>query len=119
MILCDTSVWVDHLRSGNSALEQLLNASQVRVHPWIIGELALGNLRQRPIILDLLGQLPQAVCATHDEVMGLIERRNLHGRGIGYVDLHLLAATILLPGERLWTLDKRLAATAAEQGVSL
>lgn len=119
MVLCDTSIWIDHLRSGNAAFVELLNANQVRVHPWTIGELALGNLKQRSVILSLLGQLPQATCATHAEVMSLIDARKLHGRGIGYVDVHLLAATLLMPGDRLWTLDQRLASTAAEEGVSL
>ena len=108
MILVDTSVWVDHLRSPDRALVQLLESGQVLVHPFVVGELALGNLRQRYLILESLQLLPQATVATHDEVLSFIERHRIFELGIGYIDAHLLAATRLTPGATLWTRDKRL-----------
>lgn len=118
MILVDTSVWVDHLRRGNARLEELLNHEQVTCHPFVIGELACGHLRQREEILGLLGTLPSARVATHAEVMLMLESRRLMGCGLGYVDLHLLAAAQIdhLP---LWTLDKRLADTATRLGIAV
>lgn len=101
MILVDTSIWIDHLRSGNAKLAQLLDNSAVLSHPWITGELALGNLSHRDRIIELLHGLPQATLASEDEVLGLIEREALYGAGIGYVDAHLLAATRLTPGGRV------------------
>jgi|SRR5690606_29972821 len=108
MILVDTSVWVDHLRKGDEQLAQYLNAAQVLAHPFVIGELALGQLSQRRRVLDALRALPQAIVATEDEVFDFIERHRLHGLGIGYVDAHLLAAAHLTPDTRLWTRDRRL-----------
>ncbi len=118
MILVDTSVWIDHLRVGEPALVVLLEQGGVLGHPWVIGELALGQLSRREEILTLLGNLPQAALATSDEVMTVIEGRRLSGRGIGYVDAHLLASTMLTADARLWTRDKRLAATAADLGLA-
>lgn len=115
MILADTSVWVDHLRSGDPTLATLLDLNQVMIHPWVIGELALGHLSQRGEVMGLLAHLPQATVATATEVLTLIESDQLHGTGIGYVDAQLLAATRLTPGTRLWTRDRRLSA-AAELG---
>ncbi len=112
MILIDTSVWINHLRTGDPELVALLQASHVLAHPWVIGELALGHLVRRGEILGLLGHLPQAKVATDLEVLTLIGNRQLFGLGIGYVDAHLLAATMLTAGARLWTHDKRLAAVA-------
>lgn len=112
MILADTSIWIDHLRSANPALVALLDRTLVLAHPWVIGELALGNLADRRVFLDLLGGLPQATVATTDEVHALIEHHTLHGLGIGYVDAQLLAATRITPGATLWTTDRRLAAVA-------
>lgn len=117
MILVDTSVWVDHLRSGDASLTRLLSTGLVLGHPWVAGELALGNLAQRQTILSLVQALPLAVVATDVEVLSLIDRHRLHGRGIGYVDAHLLAAGRLTPGAQLWTRDKRLAAAAADVGI--
>lgn len=108
MILVDTSVWIDHLRVGDSALINLLNASQVLVHPFIIGELACGNLKHRTAVLTLLQDLPAAPMASDDEVLFFIETHRLMGRGIGYVDAHLLSAVSLVDAARLWTRDKRL-----------
>ena len=117
MILVDTSVWVDHLRSGDSALVALLDRGHVHIHRMVIGELACGNLRNRDTILRLLGQLPAVTEATHGEVMHFIETRKLMGRGIGYIDTHLLAAASLGIGVRLWTRDRRLAGLAAALGL--
>lgn len=118
MILVDTSVWVDHLRSGDPALVDLLREGRVLAHSWVTGELALGHLTGRAEILGLLHNLPQATVATDVEVLSLIENRSLFGLGIGYVDAHLLAATMLTTDARLWTRDKRLAAVAAQQGLA-
>lgn len=111
MILVDTSVWVAHLRQGGSRLAALLEESKVLIHPFVIGELALGNLKQRNEILGLLNSLPTATVATHDEVLLMIEDRDLAGSGIGWVDSHLLASA-LLSDAALWTLDHRLTAAA-------
>ncbi len=118
MILVDTSVWIDHLRRSNGKLLVALEAGEVLVHPVVIGELACGNLRNRREILDLLSNLPAAPSATDAEVLGLIERRKLMGRGIGYLDAHLLAATALARPARLWTSDHNLARVAAELGLA-
>jgi predicted nucleic acid-binding protein len=117
VILVDTSIWVDHLRAGDRALAELLERSAVLAHPWVTGELALGNMSQRSEILRLLNSLPQAEVATIAEVAAFIERDQLYGVGIGYVDAQLLAATRLAPGAGLRTRDKRLAAVAARQGL--
>jgi len=117
VILVDTSVWIDHLRSSVSTLRLLLDQGQVLGHPFVRGELACGNLRQRADILDLLAKLPPAEMADDDEVMQAIELHGLMGRGIGYVDAHLLAATILTPGAALWTRDERLARVARRLGI--
>ena len=119
MILADTSVWVDHLRAGDKALAALLDAGMVLAHPFVIGELALGNLRQREIVLKALADLPPAGVATDAEVLHLIERHALSGRGIGYIDAHLLAAVKLTAGAELWTHDKRLHAAAAQLRLAL
>lgn len=114
MILVDTSVWIDHLRVGDPKLGSRLQNGQVLTHPCVIGELALGQLSHRSEILGLLRNLPHAQTATHAEVLNLVENRHLFGLGIGYVDAHLLAATLLTAGAGLWTRDKRLAAVAAQ-----
>ena len=112
MILVDTSVWIDHLRGGNARLQSLLEAQQVLTHPFIIGELAVGSLRQRPVVLGHLGRMPQAAVATNDEVMHLIEQRDLAGIGLSWVDAHLIASAILSPAP-LWTLDRALTISLA------
>jgi predicted nucleic acid-binding protein len=116
VILVDTSVWVDHLRRGLPHLATRLQAGEVLIHPWVIGELACGHLRQRRQVLSLLQGLPTAVVASDEEALLLIERNQLMGRGIGYVDAHLLASA-RLSRCRLWTQDRRLAAVAGEQGL--
>lgn len=117
MILVDTSVWIDHFRSGNAQLVDLLNSSRVLMHPFIIGELACGNLRNRSEILNLLGDLPRAGKATDKEVLFFIEQKDLMGKGIGYIDTHLLAAVALTSQARLLTMDRRLKAVATELGL--
>lgn len=113
MILADTSIWIDHLRVGDAELKLRLNTNQIMVHPFIVGEIALGILRQRDLILAALGDLPKVKIANEEEVLHFIDAEALFGLGIGYVDAHLLAATRLTPGTRLWSRDKRLAAAAA------
>lgn len=108
MILVDTSVWIDHLRQTDHELSRLLDQGLVLAHPFITGELALGNLQNRATILDALQSLPQATIATDTEVMHLIDHNALFGMGIGYVDAHLLAAVRLTIGSSIWTRDKRL-----------
>jgi len=119
MILVDTSVWVAHLRAPEVRLVDLLGRSQVLVHPFVIGELALGNLRDRRVVLDALAQMPAAVCAQDQEVLSFIERRRLQGLGVGYVDAHLLASAVLTPGAKFWTFDRRLGAVAAELAIAV
>ena len=119
MILVDTSVWIRHLRSEDSKLTTLLNEDQVLIHPMVFGELACGNLRNRKEILSLLGGLPRVLVADHDEVLFFIERYQLMGSGIGYVDAHLLASTALALSARLWTHDLRLAQVASELNLAV
>jgi predicted nucleic acid-binding protein len=116
MILVDTSVWVQHLRKGSDRLRSLLDEEQVVCHPFVIGELACGTLRNRQEILSLLDALPQAQVAEHEEVLHLLERRHLHGQGLGWIDAHL-AASALLTGCSLWTLDKPLRRAAGFLGI--
>lgn len=118
MILVDTALWIDHLRDGDPHLARLLDESVVLAHPWVIGELALGNLRGRTEILRLLDDLPQSSVATSAEVRELVERHELFGIGIGYVDAQLLAATMLTGDAALWTRDRRLQAPAERLGVA-
>lgn len=118
MILVDTSVWIDHLRKGDTKLVKLLQDGSVLMHPFIIGEIACGSLSQRLMILNLLRDLPPALVAQDTEAMSFIDRHALHGRGIGYIDVHLLASTALTLGARLWTRDKRLHAIAVEKGLA-
>ncbi len=118
MILVDSSIWIDHLRATDPDFASLLSRGQVLVHRFVIGELALGNLRQRDEILRLLGELPQAVVATDAEVLHFIDANRLGGLGIGYVDAHLLASARLSDAARLWTRDKRLHAVAVKLGLA-
>ena len=117
MILVDTSVWIDHLRHGDSFLVNLLNTGRVLAHPFVIGELALGNLQQREVILDALSNLSCANIAADAEVLAFINQSKLYGVGIGYIDAHLLASVRLTPGTLLWTRDKRLRAAAVQHGL--
>jgi len=113
MILVDTSVWINHLRSNDPYLVRLLTENKVLCHPFVRGEMALGNLRQREEILNALDNLPQAPVAFTDEVNYFIEQQALFGLGIGLIDAHLLASTQLSGNTRLWTQDKRLLAAAS------
>lgn len=107
MVLVDTSIWVAHLREGNRHLETLLLDAAVMCHPFIVGELACGNLRNRSEILSLVQTLPMAPTIELNEFMYFIDRNQLMGIGIGFVDVHLLASS-QLAGIPLWTSDKRL-----------
>lgn len=113
MILVDTSVWVDHLRAGVQPLAELLDRGEVLIHPFVIGELACGNLKNRWEVLSLLEELPSVVPATDEETLLFIDTRKLMGKGIGYIDAHLLASIALTSDARLWTRDKRLKGVAA------
>jgi predicted nucleic acid-binding protein len=111
MVLVDTSVWVSHLRDGNAALANLLNNGRVLCHPLILGELACGNLKDRTVILSFLQLLPMSIEAEHHEVLSFIENNRLMGKGMGYVDVHLITSAVLT-GVPVWTLDKKLAQAA-------
>lgn len=117
MVLVDTSVWIDHLRSSNATLIRLLESFSVCCHPFVRGELACGNLADRPGVLEQLSLLPQAISSSDNEVIWFIERNDLMGRGIGFVDAHLLAAAALTQDARLWTLDRRLETVAETLGL--
>jgi predicted nucleic acid-binding protein len=112
MMLVDTSVWIDHLRRRDAELVAMLSEGQVLVHPWVVGELACGNLQDRKLVLELLQSLPSAPVASAGEVLFFIEKHALMERGIGYVDVHLLAAA------RLWTRDRQLVVVADELGMA-
>jgi predicted nucleic acid-binding protein len=114
MILVDTSIWVDHLRANDDMLAGLLETGHVLMHPFILGELALGHLRQREMVLRDLSNLPRATVATHLEAMHFIERHALFGLGVGLIDVHLLASVRLTDGARIWTRDKRLGGVAEQ-----
>ena len=116
MVLVDTSVWVGHLREGDPGLEQLLNDGEVMCHPFIVGELACGKVRNRLEVLSLLQFLPEATQATHEEILQFIEQNRLMGKGLGYVDVHLSASAVLT-GVPLWTCDKRLNETNEGLGI--
>ena len=108
MVLVDTSIWIDHLRKSEPSLVELLEQNQVLMHPLVRGELACFNLKHRDSILSMLRDLPTATLASDEEVLLFIDRHSLMGRGIGYVDAHLLAATALSAPARLWTRDRAL-----------
>ena len=113
MTLVDTSVWIDHLRAGNRMLRSLLENGEVVAHPFVVGELACGTLRNRKEILTLLQALPEAQVAEHEEVMRVVEREQLYGQGIGWMDAHLLASA-RLSRAALWTLDRHLSKIASQ-----
>ena len=116
-MLVDTSVWIEHFRRGHDGLRELLDAGQVTMHPFVVGELACGSLANRATILALLDALPTCPAADHDEVLALVERHRLFSTGLGWVDMHLLAAA-RLTGEFLLTLDAPLARAAKKLGVT-
>jgi predicted nucleic acid-binding protein len=117
LILADTSVWIDHFRSGNKELQKALNQGQVVIHPWIIAELALGSLRERTRTLAMLDLLPRVRIAQMSELRLMIEDRHLYSLGIGLTDAHLIAAVFLNPPTLLWTKDKRLRKLAEALGI--
>ncbi len=117
MILVDTSIWIDHLHRTEPQLGRLLEIGEVGVHPMVMGELAMGSLREREAVLDALAALPTPGQATTAEVLTLVERHALHSGGLAWVDAHLLAATLITPGARLWARDRRLRNAARDLGV--
>lgn len=119
MILADTSIWIDHFRAGDAALTAIIAQDKLLIHPAIIGELALGSLRERASVLRFFAAQRQVVIASHDEVMMFIDRHALHGLGIGYVDVSLLASAMLAPGSSLYTRDRRLKLAAEKAGATL
>lgn len=118
MVLVDTSIWVEHLRNGHNRLVELLDEGRVLIHPFVIGELACGNIRNRVEILALLNELPTSAVADIEEIVVFIDNNRLMGRGIGYVDVHLLASS-MLSNVSLWTMDKQLDKTANEMGIGV
>jgi len=118
VILVDTSVWIGHLRSHDDELARLIDANAVCTHPYVVGEIALGQIRQRGIVLRSLQALPEVTVATEREVLTFINNHALFGRGVGYVDASLLAATRITPHTWLWTRDKKLGAVAMGLGVA-
>lgn len=118
MILVDSSIWIDHLRATDARLSALLVRNEAVVHPFVLGELLLGMVANRPALMETFGDLPQAKVATPDEVLVLIDRHRLYGRGIGYVDAHLIASTLLMTETRVWSRDRRLMTIAGELGIA-
>jgi predicted nucleic acid-binding protein len=118
VVLVDTSIWVDHLRGGDAKLARLLEETRVLTHPFVIGEIALGNLRARGPILAAIDRLPKANAASDEEILNFIAVHSLSGLGIGLVDAHILAAVFLTSGSALWTRDKKLLAVASRLGVA-
>lgn len=117
MILADTSIWIDHLRSGNKAMREHLEQGQIAIHPFIIAELALGSLQDRTKTLALLDLLPQVRLAQLSEVRQMIEARRLYSLGVGLIDAHLIASVFINPSTLLWTRDKRLRTVAEVFGI--
>ena len=119
MILVDTAIWIDHLHRGEPALIELLSADEVGCHSLIVQEIALGSLRQREVVLDLLANLYQFPPIEHREILHLADRHRLWGRGLNVIDVHLMAAVAVTPGSALWTRDKRLKSACADTHVRL
>ena len=118
MILVDSSVWIDHFRRSSAELAALLTARVVMIHPFVVGELACGHLPKREAVLTALASLPMAPVLPHSEVLAFVERHRLMSRGIGWVDMHLLASTTVAGRVSLWSRDKRLSAAAAERSIA-
>lgn len=118
MILVDTSVWIDHLRTGIEPLSDALLQNRVHTHPMVMGELACGHLKNRRELLNEWSRLPKVTEASHDETLFMIEHHQLMGRGLGFIDAHLLASCKINQACRLWTRDKRLLQLAKEIGIA-
>jgi predicted nucleic acid-binding protein len=118
IFLVDSSVWIDHFRKMDPALERALVAGDVLGHPFVTGEIAMGSLEDRQAVIESLQHLPQAQIAEDEEVLGLVEGRRLFSLGLGWIDAHLLASTLLTRDARLWTRDRRLRAAAQELDVA-
>lgn len=116
LVLADTSVWIEHLRSRDPVLEELLVQRRIRMHPFVMGELAMGNLADRAKTLRQLGDIHRSRRATDEEVMALVEGHRHYGGGLSWVDGHLLSAVILTEAMTLWTRDRRLNEAAARHG---
>lgn len=119
MILVDTSIWIDHFRYGDAELGKIITDDLLLCHPFVVGELALGSLRERDAVIAFLAAQREATIATHTEVMTVIDRHSIFSMGIGYTDVHLLTSTLLDGRASLWTRDKRLAAAAHKVGATL
>ncbi|OBK23576.1 type II toxin-antitoxin system VapC family toxin [Mycobacterium asiaticum] len=119
MILVDTAVWIDHLLTTEPRLVEQLELDAIGSHPLVVEELALGSIAGREVMLDLLGNLTQFPTAQHAEILHLVERRQLWARGLSAVDVHLMAAVIMVEGAKLWTRDKRLKAASLDTGVPI
>ena len=119
MILVDTSIWIDHFRYGDAELRKIIEEDRLLCHPVVIGELALGSLRDRDAVVVFLAAQREASVGTHDEVMTVIDRHSIFGMGIGYTDAHLLTSALLDRRSILWTRDKRLEAAALKAGALL
>lgn len=118
MILIDSSIWIDHLRATDARLFALLNRREALVHPFVLGELLLGMVADRPALIETFRDLPQATVADPAEVLAVIDNHRLHGRGIGYVDVHLVASALLMPETTLWSRDRKLTTIAGELGIA-
>ncbi|NTJ63711.1 type II toxin-antitoxin system VapC family toxin [Agrobacterium rhizogenes] len=119
MILVDTSIWIDHFHSPEARLQTLLEQKQVVVHPFVVGEIGLRNLRQYDLVIGSLRRLPPIAKASDEDVLYFIRSNKLQGTGIGYIDAHLAAAAILMPGTYLWTRDRRLQRVAENLGIAV
>jgi predicted nucleic acid-binding protein len=119
VILVDTSVWVDHLRKDDPGMRMLLEGGRVLLHPFVIGELAMGNMNRRDLVLKALRKLPEALVAREEEVLQFVGARRLFGLGIGYIDAHLLTSVQLTPGASLWTRDRRMFEVASKLGLAI
>jgi predicted nucleic acid-binding protein len=118
VILVDTSVWVDHFRKDDRGMRLLLDGGRVLLHPLVIGELAMGNMNRRDLVLAALRKLPKALVAREEEVLQFVAARRLFGLGIGYIDAHILTSVQLTPGASLWTRDKRMFEVATSLGLA-
>jgi predicted nucleic acid-binding protein len=117
LVLADTSIWIDHFRRSNFQLARLLDRGDIVMHPFVVGELVLGKVAKIAEMIDFFHFLPATIVASTDEILEFIAKRKLSGSGIGYVDVHLLAAAALMPETLVWTRDKKL--RAAAQALSL